>query len=45
MFHEDILYRKYIKTSILNELYLDNFKSNLDFFAPSDSRISNSCIS
>ncbi len=51
MFHEDILYRQYIKTSFLisnmhcQELYLGNFKSNLDFFAPSDSRFSNSCIS
>ncbi len=45
MFHEDILYRKYIKNSFLisnmhcQELYLDNFKSDLDCFAPSDSRI------
>ncbi len=51
MFHEVILYHKYIKTSFLNsnmhcqELYLGNFKRDLDFFAPSDSRFSNSCIS
>ncbi len=55
MFHEYILYRKYIKTSFLfsnmhcQELYLGNFKSDFlnffDFFAPSGSRFSNSCIS
>ncbi len=45
MFHEDILYRKYIKTSFFisnmhcQELYLDNFKSNLDYFASSDSSV------
>ncbi len=48
-------YRKYIKTSFLisnmqcKELHLDNYKRQFsqysDFFAPSDSRISNSCIS
>ncbi len=46
-----MLYRKYIKTEFFinnmhcQELYLGNFKSDLDFFAPSDSRFSNSCIS
>ncbi len=40
MFHEDILYRKYIKTSFLisnmhcQELYLGNFKSDLDILHP-----------
>ncbi len=40
MFHEDILYRKYIKTLFLisnmhcQEIYLGNVKSDLDFFAP-----------
>ncbi len=40
MFHEDILNRKYIKTSFLisnmhcQELYLGNFKSDLDFLHP-----------
>ncbi len=44
-------YPKYIKTSFLisnmhcQELYLGNFKSDLDFLAPLDSRFSNSCIS
>ncbi len=51
MFHEDILYCKYIKTSFFisnmhcQELYLGNFKRDLDFFAPSVSRFLNSCIS
>ncbi len=51
MYHEDIFYVKYIKTSFLiskmhwQELYLGNFKSDLDFFPPSDSRFLNSCIS
>ncbi len=53
MFHEDILYHKYIKTSFLvsnmlcQELYLGTFKSDLDFLVPSDSRFSNnvSCTS
>ncbi len=40
MFHEDILNRKYIKTSFLisnmycQEFYLGNFKSDLDFLQP-----------
>ncbi len=44
MFHEDILYHKYIKTLFLirnihwQGLYLGNFKDDLDSFAPSDVR-------
>ncbi len=46
MFQEDIFHRKYIKTMHCQELYLGNFKSDFDFFfASSDSRFSNSCIS
>ncbi len=37
MFHEDILYRKYIKTFLISnmhcqELYLGNFINDLDLF-------------